>query len=174
MENHGTIPRIRNSPTVESMENSCSTLSEAPKDIDHHSSPVGLHMGKVSMGMKKHRERIIFPPPNQFKKEELSSPKLLIRRNQRNMFLASGCDEYCSTKSNRIQRTASRLTSSSITMAGANIKQGLVNAGKFLQAAQYVITLTLVFSIAWFPLLIVVCADTLTTNFNDGFHKIKG
>ena len=143
-------------------------------DIDHHTPPIGLHMGKASMGMKKHREPLSFPQPNQFKKEELSSPKVLMRRNRRNMFLTSRCDEYRSTENNQMQKTASKLASSSITMAGANIKQGMVKAGKFLQAAQYVITLTLVFSIAWFPLLIVVCADTLTTHFNSGFHKIKG
>ena len=114
---------------------------------------------KEMMGVKKHRMVINFPKPGTVFKRRVSSPVITLYRKN--------------SKGNINDPTKPKRSNSTISAAGAGIRQALVNIGKFLQAAQYIITLTLVFSIAWLPLAIVVFADTMTRNFNEGFHKVE-
>ena len=159
-------------------------FSENNPDVDHAQklsgssqiSPINTHsqtrlnIGPAKMlGVKKHRTVISYPKPDQLSRAESSSPVIKIRTRTPKDMMAS-----LRTFHTRSDSAKPKRTNSTISVARTGIRQGLVNIGKFLQAAQYVITLTLVFSIAWLPLLAVVCADTMTRNFNEGFHKIEG
>lgn len=79
-----------------------------------------------------------------------------------------------------IVETCSRSGHSSATKGGIkaiggnnSIRKSLVNVGKFIQAAQYVITLILVFTLAWIPSLILICKDIIydTIMERDGFVR---
>ena len=145
-----------------------SELSRISPVVAH--SQTRLNVGAPqTLGVKRHRTIISFPKPNRFLRARSSSPATtLYRSNPKGVINGS---QAVNTSSDPVKQKRSNST---ISAAGAGIRQGLVNIGKFLQAAQYVITLTLVFSIAWCPLLAVVCADTMTRNFNEGFHKVEG
>ena len=163
--------------------------SEYPNVINH-SSPLNIRSTKASqifrgvtshetgqvvgpkqmMGVKKHRSMVIsLPKPGTvFKPRRGSSPVItLYRKYSKGNINDTGRYNTCSSP------TKHKRSNSTISAAGAGIRQALINIGKFLQAAQYIITLTLVFSIAWLPLAIVVFADTMTRNFNEGFHKVE-
>ena len=125
---------------------------------------------KTSMGVKK-RDRTVLTLPkthNFWKGRRGSSPVIVRHRKDSN-----GLGTVRRGLIN-IRQYNKKRSNSNISNVGVGIRQGLINIGKFLQAAQYIITLTVVFSIAWFPFLIVVLADTITRNFNEGFHKIEG
>ena len=123
------------------------------------------------MGSKKHRTIVrIRRPYNQF---------MAIRRGSSPTIAIHKKDSIRSIVANRLDNTSPspirhKRSNSTISAAGAGIKQGLINIGNFLQAAHYIITLTLVFSMAWLPLGAVVFADTITRNLHEGFHKAEG
>ena len=121
------------------------------------------------MGLKKHRMVISIPKPgNLLKTRSGSSPAIrLYRKNSK------GCVNDIGRYNTVSSPTKPQRSNSIISAAGVGIRQALVNIGKFLQATQYILTLTLVFSIAWIPLAIVIFADTMTRNFNEGFHKVE-
>ena len=125
---------------------------------------------KPSMGVKKRDRRVLTLPktPNFWKGRRGSSPVIVRHRKDSN-----GLGTVRRGLIN-IRQYNNKRSNSNISNVGVGIRQGLINIGKFLQAAQYIITLTVVFSIAWFPFLIVVLADTITRNFNEGFHKVEG
>ena len=139
-------------------------------DVDSHKR--SNSQAAPMMGMKKHRPAINFPQPNLSPKAGSSSPLTLLNGKIRtgNINPANFTNSWSGYNPN--QTIGPKTANSTMSAAGAGIKQGLVNVGKFLQAAQYVITLTLVFSLAWFPFLAVVCADTLTKTFGQGIHEI--
>ena len=137
--------------------------------IYRSNTPTGLRKNGIKpvMGVKKHRSVASLPKQRTFLMTRRESSPLV------SLYRKDSCNLPDVTRFNtsNVTPTKTKRSNSTISAAGAGIRQGLINIGKFLQAAQYIITLTLVFTIAWFPLGAVVFADTMTRNFNEGFHK---
>ena len=125
---------------------------------------------KPSMGVKK-RDRTVLtlPKTHNFWKGRRGSSPVIVRHRKDSNTLGTVRRGLITIRQHNKKRS-----NSNISNVGVGIRQGLINIGKFLQAAQYIITLTVVFSMAWFPFLIVVLSDTITRNFNEGFHKVEG
>ena len=124
---------------------------------------------KPGMGVKKHHTILTLPKTHNFWKGRRGSSPVVVRHRKDSSGLGTVRRGLVNMRHYNKKRS-----NSNISNVGVGIRQGLINIGKFLQAAQYIITLTVVFSIAWFPFLIVVLADTITRNFNEGFHKVEG
>ena len=125
---------------------------------------------KPSMGVKKRDGKVLtLPKTHNFWKGRRGSSPVIVRHRKDSNGLGTVRRGLIN-----IRQYNNKRSNSNISNVGVGIRQGLINIGKFLQAAQYIITLTVVFSIAWFPFLTVVLGDTITRNFNEGFHKVEG
>lgn len=158
-------------PNVISHEPSPNVSPSSVPRIYRSKTPMGQRkIGVVPvMGVKKHSSVACLPKQRSFlTTRRQSSPLVSIYRKD-----SSCLPDVTLYNNTNASPSKTKRSNSTISAAGAGIRQGLINIGKFLQAAQYIITLTLVFSIAWFPLGAVVFADTITRNFNEGFHKVE-
>ena len=158
-------------PNVVSHEPSPNVSPISVPRIYRSKTPMGQRkIGVVPvMGVKKHSSVACLPKQRSFlMTRRQSSPLVSIYRKD-----SSCLPDVTLYNNTNASPSKTKRSNSTISAAGAGIRQGLINIGKFLQAAQYIITLTLVFSIAWFPLGAVVFADTITRNFNEGFHKVE-